>query len=454
MAETYWAAVAYLYSMLNIGITAFVFIHFLKPFQTIKNAAVYGGLSYLIVMQVLYHIPYEMEAALAYSVGAAAVFTGMYLADRRSPEQKLFLAVMVYLLDWISSGLSLLLRNILFDMSLAANPSLKQQFVIYAAVEIFYLLIQTLILLLLTNIVGKLYPDRKENITREELVYMLAPLISILIGHWLILYLTAAYQTDLKQYIWNIHTEYTWFLGLYQCIAYGAILTVIVTFRKIKRAGREEKENAVLSEQIDDMKRHICEVEKLYGNIRSLKHDMGNHLMTLENLYRRNEQEEARKYAVQLKKQIAEPAWEVRSGNPVTDVILTEKKKEAQEKGIAFTCDFLYPEKTGINAFDVSVILNNALANAIEAAGGGDETYIHICSYCKNNAYMIEIENSIEGMLLINEESGLPETTKANRQGHGFGLVNIRNIAQKYKGDIDIEQKKNHVILSIMLMIR
>jgi hypothetical protein len=58
----------------------------------------------------------------------------------------------------------------------------------------------------------------------------------------------------------------------------------------------------------------------------------------------------------------------VKSGNPVTDVILTEKQKEAKNRGIAFVSDFHYPEETKINAFDVSVILNNAVGNAIEAA--------------------------------------------------------------------------------------
>lgn len=36
------------------------------------------------------------------------------------------------------------------------------------------------------------------------------------------------------------------------------------------------------------------------------------------------------------------------------------------KKGIHFQLEFYYPEDSCINAFDISVILNNALQNALE----------------------------------------------------------------------------------------
>ena len=48
---------------------------------------------------------------------------------------------------------------------------------------------------------------------------------------------------------------------------------------------------------------------------------------------------------------------------------------------------------------------------------------------------------------------GLPETTKKDKGSHGFGLANIRRVAQSYFGDIDISQDENSFTLTIMLMI-
>ena len=87
-----------------------------------------------------------------------------------------------------------------------------------------------------------------------------------------------------------------------------------------------------------------------------------------------NETEELEKYMAELKSAWSESVAEIKTGNPVTDVILTQKQKEAEEKGIDFRCKFMYPTDTGINAFDVSVILNNAITNAFE----GGKTVVRI----------------------------------------------------------------------------
>ena len=101
---------------------------------------------------------------------------------------------------------------------------------------------------------------------------------------------------------------------------------------------------------------------------------------------------------------------------------------------------------------DISVILNNAIDNAIEGASECENPWIKILSYRKNNAYMIEIRNSVTGRRAVDEDSGLPHTTKEG-EGHGFGLANIRKVAQRYYGDIAIEQKESEFVLVVMLII-
>ena len=86
------------------------------------------------------------------------------------------------------------------------------------------------------------------------------------------------------------------------------------------------------------------------------------------------------------------------------------------------------------------MILNNAITNAIENNRKNGQAYISILSYREKNAYMIEVENSFEGEIKVNEDSELPETHKKNKKEHGFGLIHIKKVAQKYYGDIMIEQ--------------
>lgn len=114
--------------------------------------------------------------------------------------------------------------------------------------------------------------------------------------------------------------------------------------------------------------------------------------------------------------------------------------------------EFYYPEDSCINAFDISVILNNALQNALENTPPRETSRISVSSYRQNNAYMIEIRNSFSGNLQWDRQSGLPVTSRKKADGHGYGLANIRRVAEKYFGDIDIALEDGEFRLSVMLM--
>lgn len=451
----YWDVLSCVVSIAITGITGYLFCCLVRPFlENIKIAKVVGA-AYFATMMVIYFIPYEIESMIDYAVGIVVAFAVMYCLDRRNVEQKFFLALVMYLLQWMASGIAIIPRNLMLkciDASKYISSRPRLTFGCYVVEEVCYIILIFLLMAFLVNIIDKVYKCKKENMNRKELGLMLAPLLSVLLGYGVFKFFSSAYLSDTGRYIWNVHLEYEWIRALYQIISYISIIAVIVFYQSIKENHRKEKENAVLAEQISSMESHISEVEALYRDIRGLKHDMGNHVTILENLIRKKEQQEASNYLSKLKEQLAKIDTEIKSGNPVTDVVLTEKQKEAKENGIVFVCDFHYLQGTKINAFDVSVILNNAVGNAIEAATGCDNPYISIKSYRKKNAYMIEVENSFMENLVIDKESGLPESTK-NGKEHGFGLLNIRKVSQKYFGDIDIKQDGNKFRLSIMLMV-
>lgn len=72
------------------------------------------------------------------------------------------------------------------------------------------------------------------------------------------------------------------------------------------------------------------------------------------------------------------------TGNPITDIIIHQKSQEAQKKKIQFDVDFIFPSKQKIDAYDVGVVLDNALENAIEACCEveGEKEYLFAC-FCK-----------------------------------------------------------------------
>lgn len=218
-------------------------------------------------------------------------------------------------------------------------------------------------------------------------------------------------------------------------------------------------QNKLLAVQVEDIRRHIAQVENLYQDIRGLRHDMANHIATLEGLYEVDRAEEAKAYGAQLKNALSQTTGQLKSGNPVTDVILLGVKKEAEKRGIAFRSAFYYPTGSHVDAFDISVVLNNALQNALENAAKSEKengkTYICVRSYRRNNAYMIEVRNSFPGTVQWDAPNGLPVTSKGKKdsQSHGYGLANIRRVAGKYSGDIAVDIREGEFCLNIMLMM-
>ena len=109
-----------------------------------------------------------------------------------------------------------------------------------------------------------------------------------------------------------------------------------------------------------------------------------------------------------------------------------------------------------MDAFDLSIILNNALANAVEAAKGGESApagYVRITSALRENVYIIEVENSFDHPIVRNRESDLPVSTKEDKVFHGFGLRNIRQVAQKYHGDMEVQVQGQVFRLSVMMQV-
>lgn len=450
--ETYWAIANKTIAIINILIEGWLVYRFVKPFINRKSYCV--GISYSLAMLVFYLVPQEIR--YPYLWGIIVAWITMCLIDGQRIRQKVFLATFMYLIRWMVYGVTLVLRDIMFALFINTPYMLTQpikQVLAYIVVELVYYGIAVIVMCLVIKLIHKVYLNKKEDISGKELILLFATLLTVTVGYFTFNFFSDVYVEDTGNYVWNVHPAYTFLRVIYQIVSFAAILIAVVIYQKIKEKQREENENLLLAEQIENAKQHISEVERLYGDIRALKHDMGNHISVLDNLFMKNETEELEKYMAELKSAWSESVAEIKTGNPVTDVILTQKQKEAEEKGIDFRCKFMYPTDTGINAFDVSVILNNAITNAFEGVNGCKNPYVSISAYRKKNAYMLELTNCISKRVEIDDETGLPETTKKDKGSHGFGLANIRKVAQEYYGDIDISQDENSFTLTVMLMV-
>ena len=101
---------------------------------------------------------------------------------------------------------------------------------------------------------------------------------------------------------------------------------------------------------------------------------------------------------------------------------------------------------------DICTIFGNALDNAIEyeeKIKDKKKRLIRVAVYSQNRFIMIRVENYCEVRLA--EEDSLPETTKKNKEYHGYGLKSIRTTAEKYGGSMTVRTKDDWFYLRVLI---
>ena len=450
LVEKCWMVTSKISVIALLMITGIYFGKFVCPYIKKKKGAVAVSIVYITIMLVLYMIPPQIDNFSAYLIGVIAAFLAMYVEDRRNIYQKIFLAITFFSIRWLTVAMAGRLDDLVTKALVFRNMSAEKvwlQYGLYVGTRVLDIVLCIAFIAVAIGLINKAYIYKKDEMSVKEMVMLIIPSLVGVTGYGILQYYLMIYERDTGKNLIDTYGFYGALSFLHYLISIVAILVVIVMFQNWKEMQEEQRGQELVLNQISDMKKHIEEVEKLYRDIRSMRHDMGNHIQTLEHLVAHNNMDDATEYLEHLKNEWDEVSPEIKTGSPV---ILMEKLREAKERQIRFLSDFHYPHNTKLNAFDLSVIMNNALNNCMENVSG-DDPYISISSFRKNSIFMITIKNSFGGQLNFGD-SDLPETTKSGRE-HGIGLNNIRRVARMYMGDISLEQGNEEVILSIMMQV-
>lgn len=143
----------------------------------------------------------------------------------------------------------------------------------------------------------------------------------------------------------------------------------------------------------------------------------------------------------------------VRTGCETLDIVLTDKRLHCATNGIQFTCIAEGDKLRFMEAMDIFSLFGNILDNAIECEAQLplDTRFIHLSVRVVNQLLIIHVENHFEGTLEL--RGGMPVTTKEDRNYHGYGMLSIRRIVEKYDGNFEISTEDQLFQIDIMLPI-
>lgn len=455
ITEVMWDQVNNISMIANVLLNAMLVSIFYIPFLRRRVSAVILGAVYAVVMSILYFVSINFSGVTAYALGCSAVCIASFFVERVNVPQKIFLSMTMYLLLWISMELSILPWKLICSVTFM-NPKVTgdlQQIMLYGLAQAIHAAIRCVLMVIGTHLIKIMYRRKKELMEWRELAFLSATYITIIVSYWICTFMEEAFEKASGEYFWNRYPVYHEMRALFGVIAFLTMIAVIYFYQKIKTSEEEVLQSSLVHSQIDELTEHIHSMEKVYSDIRGIRHDTNNHIMVLGNLIKENNYNQALQYLNDWSEDFHAVDINAKTGNPVTDIVISEKQRQAEDAGIRFVGDFHYPEEGKVESIDVGVILNNALSNAIRAAEGKDNPFVEIKSWRSGDMFMIQVRNSFSGVLLISDEDGLVETSKPDRDKHGFGLKNMRRIAEKYYGTTQLEQEDDTVIFTAMMVI-
>ena len=247
-----------------------------------------------------------------------------------------------------------------------------------------------------------------------------------------------------------------WKIPMIAVLIFAGEAALIYFWQKYRILLAERQKHFVEEQQVKAMRERLEEAENFYGSIRKVRHEMKNHMANIKGLTEAGEYGEIEEYVRRMDETMQELEYKYVTGNAVTDVIINDKCRRAEKAGIRFGADFRYGGE--IPVFDMGIILNNLLDNAIEACeklepGKG---FIRLSLKRKKQFLILYVENSFDGAVPVSKGSSLPPTTKQSIlpgiiTEHGIGLENVRDIAERYFGGVNIKVKGDVFHVTVML---
>lgn len=221
-------------------------------------------------------------------------------------------------------------------------------------------------------------------------------------------------------------------------------------FDKLSILIETTEQNIRLEEQLQYQTAYYKSVEEGQKHISYIKHDMKNHLETIDNLLSQNRIQDAKNYICQLTKSIEKVEKVIVTNNPSIDTILNIKLKEAKRNYIKFHYQINIPEGLLFSYEKATAVLGNLLDNAIESQYQISENRrkVELIMIYNKQALMITIKNPIYENRIHLEDL---KTTKQEKEQHGFGLQNVQKVVDEMGGIMKLSIEKNIFQADILL---
>ena len=197
---------------------------------------------------------------------------------------------------------------------------------------------------------------------------------------------------------------------------------------------REQKK--MIIQQLEHQKEKYSQTLKTYQKINGILHDTNKHMIYIDSLIQNGESKKASEYINSITNKIKTEYSFINTKNLALDSILNNAANIAKNNNVEFNMRVNVDEDilNKLFEYDICIVLGNLLDNANNAV-----------LECKedNRVINISIVTSMTGIHIETSNTYIAKREKLEKEDgliHGFGLINIQSIVDKYNGGITVEQ--------------
>ena len=206
-----------------------------------------------------------------------------------------------------------------------------------------------------------------------------------------------------------------------------------------------------------DMQLETSRLEREYvDKTHRLRHELRSRFAVMRIYLDKGEYDKADAFAASLLEESNEPSAASYSGNQLLNAILTSKFAGAREQGIDVGWELCgIPAELPIEDRDLGSLVMNILDNAVAACAKvepPDKRWLKLDIRLAHGLLVVDCKNARAGEILQKDSGFL--TTREKKEGHGYGLSIIRDIAGRYDGLADISFSADSFSIRVTLNIQ
>ncbi len=164
--------------------------------------------------------------------------------------------------------------------------------------------------------------------------------------------------------------------------------------------------------------------------LREVRHDIRNQIASMAFLFRKKDYRALEKFFYSYSSDVEERLEYIDCGNPEVSAVLNLESSKAKAAGIRFEYSVAVPQALPFLPSELCSVLTNCIDNAVEACAREkpEKAYVRTEISLRGEYLHVYVENPTL------QKRPRAETSKADKQEHGYGKGIVKKIVEKYNG--------------------